>query len=122
MISIRAPYIVLGESSAGKSSLLNLILGEELLPHHVLHTTSTICELKYGKERKLSAYGKHVSEQGITPNRRNLDLESEKKCEESYEKQIDRFVNLNRLTRELEGSNYEKVQIFWPHEMLEVLM
>lgn len=41
-----------GESSAGKSSMLNLILGEELLPFSVLSTTSTICELRYGKKKE----------------------------------------------------------------------
>ena len=38
-----------GETSAGKSSVINLILGEEILPSAVLSTTSTIFELKYDK-------------------------------------------------------------------------
>ena len=43
--------VVLGEASAGKSSLINLILGERLLPSSSLSTTSTLCELKYGEWR-----------------------------------------------------------------------
>ena len=34
-----------GETSAGKSSLLNLLLGADVLPHSLLSTTSTICRL-----------------------------------------------------------------------------
>ena len=37
---------------------MNLILGEELLPYSVLSTTSTICELKFGEERKIVAHFK----------------------------------------------------------------
>ncbi|KAJ7349513.1 hypothetical protein OS493_038882 [Desmophyllum pertusum] len=53
-------YIVLvaGETSSGKSTLLNLILGEQLLPSSMLSTTSTICELKYGATPKLVAHFK----------------------------------------------------------------
>ena len=36
--------------------MLNLVLGEELLPFSVLSTTSTICELKYGRERRIKVH------------------------------------------------------------------
>lgn len=39
---------VLGETSSGKSSLLNLLLGKEILPHRLLSCTSVICKLRYG--------------------------------------------------------------------------
>ena len=37
-----------GETSSGKSSLLNLLLGKEILPHRLLSCTSVICKLRYG--------------------------------------------------------------------------
>ena len=49
-----------GETSAGKSSLINLILGEEVLPSNFLPTTSVICELKYGKERQIVLHYKEA--------------------------------------------------------------
>ena len=44
-----------GETSAGKSSLINLLLNEEVLPTCVLQNTLTICEISYGprKEAKI---------------------------------------------------------------------
>ena len=44
-----------GETSAGKSSLINLLLNEKVLPTSVLQNTLTICEISYGlrKEAKI---------------------------------------------------------------------
>ena len=41
-----------GESSAGKSSLLNLLFGEECLPVHAKSCTATITTIRYGRQRK----------------------------------------------------------------------
>ena len=40
---------------------LDLILGEELLPFSVVSTTFTICELKYGREKRIKI---HYKEKG----------------------------------------------------------
>ncbi|CAH1241983.1 SLC15A4 [Branchiostoma lanceolatum] len=45
------PILVAGEISAGKSSLLNLLLGEDVLPQSLLSTTHVICELKRGTRK-----------------------------------------------------------------------
>jgi len=60
----RGQYIVLvaGETSAGKSSVINLILGEDLLPYALLSTTSTICEMKYGEKPKIGVHLKQTDE------------------------------------------------------------
>ena len=51
-------FSLTGETSSGKSSLINLIMGEELLPYSLLSTTSTICEVKFGTKRKIVAHFK----------------------------------------------------------------
>ena len=42
-----------GETSAGKSSLLNLLLGSDCLPHSLLTCTTTICRLRNKDEKKI---------------------------------------------------------------------
>jgi receptor-interacting serine/threonine-protein kinase 5 len=111
-IKISFTLLVLGESSAGKSSLINLILGKNLLPNHVLNTTSTICELKYGEERQLVVHYKYDIDQQRKLPPRPLPLKTEEESGKSYQEQIAPFVG--------KGSNCEKVEIFWPHELLEV--
>ena len=91
--------------------MLNLILGEELLPFSVLSTTSTICELKYGRERRIKL---HFSEEGRHPEMKNLDDSS------SYMDQISEFVHV-KSARLREGvQQYKKVELFCPHPLLKV--
>ena len=76
-------YLRLGETSAGKSNILTLILGEELLPFSVLSTTSTMCELKYGREKRIKI---HYNEEGKAPETKYLKESS------PYIDQISEFV------------------------------
>ena len=109
---------VLGEASAGKSSLINLILGERLLPSSSLSTTSTLCELKYGEERKIVAHFKDTdSKTGLTST---MFLESPTESSgKSYLQQISPFVQVKGADRG-KGSIYKRVEIFWPHQLLKV--
>ena len=109
-------FILTGETSSGKSTLLNLILGEQLLPYSVLSTTSTICELRYGDTPKLVAHFKN-KELGDTTKTVVLDEPSEA-SEQSYLQQISEFVHLK--TNREKGSDYKKIELFWPHNLLKV--
>ena len=110
--------VVLGEASAGKSSLINLILGERLLPSSSLSTTSTLCELKYGEERKIVAHLKDTdSKTGLTST---IFLENPTESSgKSYLQQISPFVHVKGADRG-KGTIYKKVEIFWPHQLLKV--
>ena len=105
-----------GETSSGKSTLLNLILGEQLLPYSVLSTTSTICELRYGDTPRLVAHFKDKGS-GDTSKTVLLDKPSEA-SEQSYLKKISEFVHLK--TKREKGSDYKKIELFWPHNLLKV--
>ncbi|KAI8483286.1 hypothetical protein Bbelb_390270 [Branchiostoma belcheri] len=50
--SADCPILVAGETSSGKSSLINVLLGEDLLPSHHLSCSSVICKVQYGEEKK----------------------------------------------------------------------
>ncbi|XP_022801997.1 mitofusin-2-like [Stylophora pistillata] len=105
-------YVVLvaGETSAGKSSMLNLILGEELLPFSVLSTTSTICELKHGRERTIKI---HYKDERKAPKEKILEESS------PYKDQISEFVHVKSADLREKASDYKKVELFWPHALLQ---
>eukprot|EP00058_Branchiostoma_floridae_P024616 XP_002610106.1 hypothetical protein BRAFLDRAFT_89859 [Branchiostoma floridae] len=50
--STDCPILVAGETSSGKSSLINVLLGEDLLPSHHLSCSSVICKLQYGEDQR----------------------------------------------------------------------
>ena len=113
---------LIGETSSGKSSLINLIMGGELLPYSALRTTSTICELKFGKERKIVAHFK--DKDPLTGRVRKIIrlLENDPNTtseEKNYLQQISSFVHAKSDCEK--GSIYEKIELFWPHSLLQVL-
>lgn len=100
-----------GETSAGKSSMLNLILGEELLPFSALSTTSTICELKYGQKKKIRV---HYKQEGRGVEEIYLDESS------PYMDQISKFVHAKSASLRETAPQYKKVELFWDHDLLKV--
>ena len=41
-----------GETSAGKSSLINLLLNDQVLPTSIMQNTLTLCEISYGSKKE----------------------------------------------------------------------
>eukprot|EP00058_Branchiostoma_floridae_P009215 XP_002594703.1 hypothetical protein BRAFLDRAFT_101436 [Branchiostoma floridae] len=93
-----------GETSAGKSSLLNLLLGEDVLPQSLLSTTHVICELKRDTR-------KHV-----VVHSRDGDCDTEFDLVGSVEnqkRQLSRYIYSKEKV-----PKYKKVEIFWPSPIL----
>ena len=103
---------ILGETSAGKSSVINLILGEEILPNAVLSTTSTIFELKYGEKPMI---GIHFKDNDDSREPMYYELAGSK---ETYVQQITNFVAPKKDRGKV--SPYKKIELFWPHPLFQV--
>ena len=107
--------VFIGETSSGKSSLVNLMLGKEILPSFSNGTTSTICELKHGEKPKLVAHFKDKDPETGERTRTVLLEEPTGSFQKSYLEQISPYVDKR-------GYNLKKVELFWPHPFLKVIL
>lgn len=107
-----------GETSSGKSRLINLILGEEILPYSLHSTTSSILELKFGHERRMLVHFKDKDPKKAFSTKEILleDVQPTGSREESYLEQISSYVKPGPLR----GSVVKKIELFWPHKVLQV--
>ena len=49
-------FLVIGDKNRGKSTIINVLLGEELLPEGAVATTAIPTFIKYGKKKKMTLY------------------------------------------------------------------
>lgn len=96
------PIVVAGETGAGKSSLLNLIMGEHVLPRQVLSSTSTICQI-FNSEQKRAVV---TDENG---GKIYLD--------DVTEETLSKYVCVDRSGENTQ--RYKTVDIYWPVPMLK---
>ncbi|XP_022797401.1 uncharacterized protein LOC111335676 [Stylophora pistillata] len=111
----RTEYVVLvaGERNSKKSTLLSLILGEQLLPDSFLGTSSIICELRYGITHKIVAHFTDADpETGLHTKTIQLGQMAEN-SQQIFLQQISSFF----LDQDRQGCN--KVEIFWPNNLLK---
>ncbi|KAL3880446.1 hypothetical protein ACJMK2_032683 [Sinanodonta woodiana] len=110
LVNEKCPIVVAGETSAGKSSFLNLLLGPdaELLPHSLLCATSTICRLHNSQEKKFIYY--ENGQQASSPE----TLDGAATCED-LKARLAPFIS----SREGSKGKHSYVDIFWPIPMIQ---
>lgn len=65
--SARLKILVAGQFKAGKSTLLNAMLGDDVLPNDVLPCTAVITEIEYGEKPAATLYFKESAVSGSLP-------------------------------------------------------
>ncbi|VDI50571.1 Hypothetical predicted protein, partial [Mytilus galloprovincialis] len=109
------PIVITGETSGGKSTFINLLLGVDLLPHSALACTSTICRIHNSKEKKIEVTGKSKRPHAI-PLEKDLDADSVRTL-------LKRYVTIRKPTESqidmVEEEEYEFVDIYWPIPFLQ---
>ncbi len=111
--------LVIGEFSSGKSTMVNALLGEPILPERATTATAIITEIRYGKQKKAVIYPKENAQGVCDPPfevsiadlrkylliGKNLDLELDDKA--------------NTVEGNVIESPYKKMEIYWPLKILE---
>ncbi|XP_062578134.1 uncharacterized protein LOC134240036 [Saccostrea cucullata] len=96
------PIVVAGETGAGKSSLLNLIMGEHVLPRQVVGSTFTICQIFNSATKRMEV---------IKTNGERTFLK------DVTEAQLSKYINVDRSGESVE--KYKEIDIYWPLPMLQ---
>ena len=120
---------VIGTFSNGKSTVINSLLGEEVLPAYALPTTAVINEVKYGDNKEAILYFRNPLPENLPASLSVKALEHMKKHDMknipplhiSYNEIEDYVViPMGEDPKEmLLESPYEKVELFWPLPMLK---
>ena len=109
--------LVMGMYSSGKSSLVNALLGENLLPTGFLPETAVLCQLEYSTEKKIIVYPKPDAYGEKPP------IVLTNPTPETLRKyaSIDNEAGLNckNFTSERIESKFQRLVIRWPLEILK---
>lgn len=106
--------LVSGESSAGKSSLLNLLLGESILPSHMLPCTSCITIIRYSIRR----CAKILFKDGTIETIDQLDLEGLQRLQSRAYFSKD-ASQADVYEKRKKAHDISEIQIYLPLTMLE---
>jgi len=102
--------MVAGDSSSGKSTLLNMLLGQEILPTSTIPCTSCICEIRYAPLPKMEVHHRNgdVSYPPLNPDSSILS-------------QLKPYLQIEGEVR-FTFSPYLKVVLHLDHELLKVFI
>ncbi|XP_078691940.1 uncharacterized protein LOC144922170 [Branchiostoma floridae x Branchiostoma belcheri] len=107
------PILLAGETSSGKTTFLNLLLGDDILPVDLLSSTSTICEVKYGETRQAVV---HLRQSGYRTPKSRVTIPLDGTAE--HRKELDSYIRLEGASRD-SLPQAERVEIFWPLPLLQ---
>jgi len=109
--SDRFRVLVVGRFSAGKSTLLNALLGATILPASPTPTTGVLCDIRYADEehKKATLFPKS----GMGPDGRSEPFDVKIA---DLKKELERYVKIDHFG-DSETSRYQRAEIYWPLEM-----
>lgn len=111
--------VVMGNFSAGKSTMINALIGDNVLPTFPLPTTAVMTELRYSEEKKIIIYpkkGENIEGKGDRP----FTVPATVDAIEKYIT-IDNEAGINVKSEDSVAisSKFEKMELYWPLEILK---
>lgn len=103
VMKTECPIVIAGETSSGKSSIINLILGEKILPTGITASTSRVCRVKYCERCMIST--RDINDEEIE----NMSFENSKEMA----KKLKTLANTN-------DTKISYVDIYMPVPLLQV--
>jgi ribosome biogenesis GTPase A len=104
--SDRFKILVLGEFKRGKSTFINALLGEKILPAYSRRCTAIINEVKWGESKRALLYPlKNGDENTFNLEPREIKVD-----------EIEDYVVIKN-TSDTPDNSYDKVELFWPLEL-----
>jgi GTPase SAR1 family protein len=100
--------MILGEFKRGKSTFINALLGEEILPAFATPCTAIINEVKWGERQRAVLHFNQV------------DGQEKKEPKEIPVDEIEEYVVIKEdvdQSQAINESPYEKLELFWPLEL-----
>ena len=95
----------MGEFKRGKSTFINAMLGEKVLPAYARPCTAIINEVKWGDSRRALLHPAKSAENPV-PQSQEVPVN-----------QIEEYVVIKDDVSEINSNPYEKVELFWPLEL-----
>ncbi|KAL3883491.1 hypothetical protein ACJMK2_029748, partial [Sinanodonta woodiana] len=95
--------VVTGETSSGKSTFLNVLLGEIILPSHHLHTTASLCRLHNSENKRIKYTVNGITVDNLTMKADSSELRREL---ESITKKL--------LAEDGDEEPLKVIDIYWP--------
>jgi GTPase SAR1 family protein len=116
--------LIMGQFKVGKSTFINALLGQEVLPAYAIPTTAIINEVKYGIEKKAYVYFKNPVPmplpQYLAPSIRDyINRGNGKELNPINIKvdELEKFVVINDPAKDqaqsIAETPFEKVELFW---------
>lgn len=104
-------FLIIGDFNRGKSSILNVLFGQKLLPMGVTATTSIPTFVRYGEQEKVIVYKKNGTQESIS-------LEKYKKKYTLNSKEVK--DDIKRVFKSVENwlSPLDKADFYYPVELL----
>lgn len=102
--------LVMGRFSAGKSTFLNALFGDRILPSSPAPTTGVICEIRYADNTAKKATLFPKPGMGENGKDKPFDIDNIR----SLHEELCKYVKINHSEDGMTTSKYQKLELQWP--------